>query len=366
MPAKNNRCRISFNKKTICWLVAFAASLAGQPRANAAESSDEKPLASAVGVSRDDLVAFATAHARVTLSDFLDVSRPGIENDDRLKRLIERAQTAWLSKSVEQARLAFHEITRLSLEADWRESQREVLHYSHLRMAQMANLPTEREEWLNKAATLFPDIKPDSSLFPPPLISEYEAKLKAVQMSTVEVEPARSFPQYRYILVNGRRFEITDGLRIALNSGIYRITAYSDSLPPISEPLSASQLDMFQANPQAIARGSCEMPESARLPSGLGTEVTFLFPDGCLKSLSAAGWQKESAIPSALDLKPAPHKSDAGQLPFGDPTEKVASDSRHSWMLVAGAALAAGVVAAIAESNHQSSGSAQTVHRSGF
>jgi len=134
---------------------------------NPAFAAPSKVLVGAIDVSDVELEGASVAQRIPTFSKFYDSARPGVENENKLRRVLESAQSSWLKGNQDIARSKFRELTQLARAADWRDSQREAIFYAHLRLAQLADNPLEKEEWMASAARLYPDLEIDASSIRP-------------------------------------------------------------------------------------------------------------------------------------------------------------------------------------------------------
>lgn len=323
------------------WFTAAAAL------ANPLPSSVHGLVVTTPGLNTAEAKSYATQHDRYLLSDYLETTRPGDDHDQMLKTKLERAQRAWLGGEVETARAEFRSLTELNLKADWRQPQREVIQTAFLRMAQSSESVTEREGWLESAARLYGDIAPNADLFPPPLMSEFEATKKRQTMT--EIELADVFADFRYVLIDGRKIEIATEPRVQLAPGLHRLTALSDSHEPVTEFMTAAQLRVLRLSPPALTEGICDgakLRSRSALPSNVDVEI-----------------YSGSACPSKItNILNESRLLTAESEPFV-PSAPRAREKDHTWLWVAGAAIVAGAAYAIAN-QHESS--PQTTHRSGF
>ncbi len=301
----------------------------------AEHGSDDVPLIRGPGVSDETLQAVAEAHGRLALSDYLDLKRPEDGEGQRLNKLIERGQAAWLAGSVESARGTFREIAKLALSADWRDSQREAVHYAMLRLAQSSPTATERDEWLEKVVATFSDLRPDPDVFPPPLIDAFATVKKRVFAAAILYSPFEHFPDHRYLLINGKRFINTPDLKIRLPKASYRITALSDFYEPMTEQLSISQLMVFRLSMPAIAKGTCLAP-SATEGIRRSERLTVVYAADCLRTRTNHGWQPRSVdvaeavkTPTMTGLAHFPGASDPFRQPV--PDERPSLQRKH-WL----------------------------------
>lgn len=306
------------------------------------------------GLSNADAQTYATTHDKFLLSDYLDATRPGQENDRQLKQKLERAQRAWLGGEIEQSRGEFRALTEMSLKADWRDGQREVLQMAHLRLAQTSSSGTERESWLDAAARLYGDIPPNAALFPPPLLAEYETSRKRVATATADIDLREAFTDFKYVLIDGRKIELSIETHVRLTPGLHRLTAYSDSHESVTEFLTAAQLRVLRLSPPSLTSGLCrqaKLRDRAELPTSLDIEIYS--GEACPQDIANA-------------LNGSRLISEPRSLPVDGPDEKTGtttSSGGRTWLWIVGGALIAGAGYALATRHDPTP---EPVHRTGF
>ncbi|MES2964881.1 MAG: hypothetical protein V4760_13400 [Bdellovibrionota bacterium] len=300
----------------------------------------ERPLVAGPDIQDSELRVFAERQDRKTLSEALDAARPGAELEERLRARLEHAQRAWLGGSMELAKSEFMEIAALSTAGDWRDSQRDVILYAHMRLAQIVDSPTEKSAWLSKAAKLIPDLDPDPSLFPPPLLREFkDARAKVASQSTL-ISLRDVFPGFRFVLVDGRKVVLDSASTVRISPGLHRITALSDRHAPLTEQMTAAQLGVFRVKVNPLVE-SCGAPVGA-LHDGVEVDVY----DG-----------PKCSPPTAL----APKKLDRN---WADVPSEVKTRARRDWLWIG--ALAIGTAVAVSVYRNQRASDPSTVHREGF
>ena len=333
----------------ILFLIANFCAEMVVPRAYALDGRSpgflDAPLIRGPGVSQERIESIADGLGRSTLADYLERRRPGEASEARLRRLVERAQTAWLSESIDSARALFKDITQLTLEADWREPQREAIHYAFLRLAQSSPLTSERDEWLERAVRAFPDQQADASLFPPPLVSAFHSLRTRVMAEAKFYQPRRQFSEARFLLINGKKFALDDDLKIRLPDGTYRVTVLSDLHRPLTETLSRRQLDGFQVTLPALAAGTCGSPSGAELSQAANLSVVYSID--CVRTRSGTSWLPHEIDRNEIAIEPF-SESSAFESTLasrtGDAGEPEARAPRRTWLWAGFAALAAGTV----------------------
>jgi hypothetical protein len=344
-------------------------------------TNEDAPIIRAPGVTQAELEAFAEAHGRLTFSKQLELARPGVTNEEHLRALVEKAQAAWLSGSLEQARTLFKEMTRLTLEADWREPQRASIHYAYLRLAQLSLTPNERDEWIERAVLAFPDLKADSDLFPPPLVESFQAsQTRLIGLGKI-YQPYQHFPDYKLVLINGKSYENKAELQIRLPATTFRVTGYSDAYAPITEKLTFSQMQAFRLALPKLASGSCDMATTTYTFDHV-KEISVLYPRDCLRTQNSQGWLSRNAdladvqnfsaslvnpIPPTLDDQIRLPGQELTGSPESPPSASSSGSSNRTWLWIGAAVLAVGAAYALHEEmSHRDDGPVTPVQHQGF
>lgn len=185
------------------------------------------------------------------------------QEKETFNKLLASAQKSFLSGSLPQAREGFASFVELAFEQDWRLVQRRALHYGFLRLAQMSITSEERSSWLKKACAYGADIKPDSTVFPPPLMNEYRELLKS--SSNVELKLDSRFDGYTAIVVDGKVVNVSSNDFVSISHGQHRLTLRSDTYAEETLIADAQVLANYSPKRKALARGSCETPEADSL-----------------------------------------------------------------------------------------------------
>jgi len=305
-----------------------------------ASAAVERAVVAGPDVTDRELRDYVETHDRKTLSETLDTLRPGAAREELLRSRLERAQRAWLNGSVDQAKTSFTEIAEAAYSADWKDSQREAIMYAFLRLAQSCDSPLEKASWLERANRFAPDLEPDASLFPPPLLASFKEARAKISIQSTPISFKDAFPGFRTVLIDGRKVDVESSAVARVPPGTHRITALDDRFAPITETLTAAQLGVFRVKGTLLAT-ACESRVAD--VNGIGVEVF----DG-------------ERCPSSKALVP--------QMPAPDfanvPTE-VSERPKRNWLLIGAVALGAAAVYAIAH-QPKSAGEPTPTHREGF
>lgn len=302
----------------------------------------ERPVVAGPDIEDGELRSFVERADRRSLSEFLDANRPGTQFEERLRAKLEKAQRAWLNGSSEVAKEAFIDVTELGALADWRDSEREALLYSHLRLAQLSGTSLERAEWLAKGARLVTDLEPDSGLFPPPIVAEFKDVRSKIATQSTAIVFKDVFPGFRYVLIDGRKISLESATPTRISPGLHRITAWSDRHSPITEHMSSAQLGVFRIKVNPIVE-SCGAP-TRTLEGGL--EVDVYDGPGCA-----------STVPT-LSLTKAP------DLNWAATPNEVKARPRRDWLWIGAGVVASAVVFSVIRNQKKSDPTPS--HRDGF
>ena len=330
----------------------------------------DAPVIRSTEIDDHHLRAFAETEGRPTLADYYESNRPLKSNQEQLRRLIERAQGLWLNGSTESARAVFKDIAQMTLNDDWRGAQRESIHYADLRLAQSALTPDEATQWLEKAVRDFPELKPSAKVFPPPLVASFNDVKAHLRSQFSEVELGERFRDYRFMLINGQKYDLEDTTKVSLPPGTFRVTLLSNLHSRITETMTASQLRIFQFVVPPIASGTCTEPHLADSPE-LDFPVSVVYKENCYRTHNRAGWLNPSPEISDLQLKGIEVPSASSQL---TPVNQVAGFeitkpeepfvTKRSLIIVGATAITVGIIYAIIA--HQRHTETEATHAQGY
>lgn len=337
-------------------------------------SSNERILVRSSTVEDDTFKAYATANGFTRFSVFLEQNRPSKEMSQLLSNTIKSAQNAWLNGAIGDARKKYMKIMNLAEASDWRPDQREVIQYALMRLAQTALSSDEAKTFLSKAAMLYGDLQPDSTLFPPPLVDQYLEILMEAKASSKTLNLGEKLEGFQVLFIDGRKYLLTKDLKVKVSPGTHRVSIYSDILTPINAQLTLEELEAYQPDRHPISSGSCTQ-NSLQFKMARAEEIKTvytLYAHECLAQTTLSVDQDPSqATPvkvqltnDSIDLlvRSAPvematddlarHNSlrDARAASQGDSFYSRLSDSQKKWMWIGVGALALGGTYLIADS----------------
>jgi hypothetical protein len=329
-----------------------------------AQAARADVLIQAETASADEFMAqVKTDDSVISLVDELEKTRPDQAHTDLFLRKFERAQQFYLSGNESEAKRAFLELTQAAHDADWRETQRQALLYSYLRLAQLSPSPGEHDTYLQQAARFAPDVAPDAQLFPPPLLKAYVQIRSRELKSATSFSLAEKFAGYDLVIVDGRRYEALTETQIQLTQGPHRVTLLSNSRPPQTQTLTSSQLSVFKSDAKPIAVGNCSEPALVGFQD-LGLKTVSVFYDrNCVRAFTGTSWlkaQQSDFSQPGLATQPSDFTR---ALQTAAPAEV---KSNHTWLWAGlGAALLASAALVYAH-EHRGSDKVQPVQRQGY
>ncbi len=227
-----------------------------------------------------------------SLSDYAESLSPLPEQVEHLLKIFESAQRHYFSGHDELARASFLEVTKMSPAADWQEVHRQVIFYSFLRLAQMTSQSQDRQNLLEAAISFAPDLLPDNTLFPPPLMSSWKQVHFTLEKRASLISTEEKFPGYDILKINGHSVDIKTIKSVLLFPGSHRISLLSNSHPYFSQTLNSSQLELLKVDTVALVYGSCDTPGLNGFKDLNLSEVSVMYDSDCLRTYTGTGWVK--------------------------------------------------------------------------
>lgn len=352
MKQKTTRqAEVFFKLRTAVAVIYAVTTTLGLRSANADTtiSASDLPVVAAEGVRASEVRAFAQAHERKTLSEALLRARPGVAAANDLRNKLQRAQALWLEGSIDAAKAAFKELAAFAGESDWSRAQAKAIQYAQLRLAQSTQSETERDKWLNQAASRFSYVEPEAGVFPPPLLEHYRRIESEMRKSAVNVSFSHLTDEVRFVVIDGRAIDLLSTTRTQVMPGDHRVAYYTDFAMPLTKAMSAKQIAGDRPKLAYAARGNCVDPEVSQSSLNKG-DFDLLFAEGCVRQINGGNLQPRNPT-TALNL--AIHRTNENGLPemstlheTRDPfdSQKVTRPS-YRWLWITAGVLAAGYVA---------------------
>ena len=106
-----------------------------------------------------------------------------------LQPLLVKAQDAYFTNpDLSLAQKEFEKIANLADQGPWNTSEKKVIHFSMLRLAQICEANKTKQDWLKRSAEFAPSLEPDPQVFPPPFVEKYQ-KIKQQTLATRSLSP---------------------------------------------------------------------------------------------------------------------------------------------------------------------------------
>ncbi len=176
------------------------------------------------------------------------------EEKGQLLEDFKRAQLLFLDGNLDKAKQQFLVVTEKKWACDWAETERQIILFSFLRMAQIEPDAGRQIEWLVQAVQYESEWTPDASVFPPPLIAQYATVRRQITSQKI-VLPAFA-QKYSALLRNGRFMSLAQ-LSLEANAGKARYTFVSDTYQIETVFVALPELENLSIQPQPFVTGEC-------------------------------------------------------------------------------------------------------------
>ncbi|MCJ8276751.1 MAG: hypothetical protein MJK18_07910, partial [Bdellovibrionales bacterium] len=195
----------------------------------------------------------------------------------KLLKLLKQAQYEFLQGSLEKSKELYTEISELRHQMDWKKNEKKTIHYALMRLAQLSASKDQQSAYIKKALAWDTKLKPDSELFPPPLVRLYH-QIKTSQADKVWPLPHKA-TEFSKITVNGSPIPLGQSY-IKLKPGIYRFNFISNKYKNVSLVTEAKNLADHKLILAPLASGQCDSPafnEDIKIKNHMA-----LYDKGCL------------------------------------------------------------------------------------
>jgi hypothetical protein len=242
---------------------------------------------------------------RVFPSEHFASQLPSPASVEKITQLFAEAQLNYTEGSMSEARASFQKIIALEDTDQWSADELSAILYSYLRLAQMESDQIVVEDWLHRAAAVSGSV--DESYFPPPIIKRWK-ELKN-SLKTAEISSRDLFPDYRYMLANGTRFDLSQSQKIQLPSATMRFTLISDTFETVSFKADSSELKRSIPDRKPWVTGSCKHDQikwSSQVPAEAFHSLECSSPKPDIAFTAPAVSEPEPM--SVRELSPIPKK----------------------------------------------------------
>jgi hypothetical protein len=302
----------------------------------------------------------------VTLSDFYLETSPTAEDRKTLLAYLETAQKEYVSGSLEKAKQAFEQLTKISRDSDWAIDERKTIFYAYLRLAQLTNETNQKQQWLAEAIRFDFELRPDTKLFPPPFRKEFQERYKEELANSKDWDTSSLKQNIVAIKINGKKYNTQFGGSIKLMNGQNRVVLFSNKNAPIIRVLNINQALNLTIPAGYFDNGSCSTPHIMDQPLLAGRNSSIYYSEDCIQTFSGGKWINIAKMKPRVEGADTANRDSFKFSPSNsvEPNQNLApqqdlemsqapSSNTKYWLL---GLLAAGAVAALALSSKESSG----------
>ena len=215
-------------------------------------------------------------------SDYQKISAYFVRCEEKNQILedFKKAQILFLDGNLDKSKQQFLIVTEKKWSCDWAESERQMVLFSFLRLAQIEQESARQTQWLTQAVQFDSEWTPDPSVFPPPLIAQFSSLRRQTTAQKI-VLPAFS-QKYSALLRNGRFISLAQ-LSLEASAGKARYTFISDTYQIETVFITLLELEQLTLQPQPLVMGECnefQLSENLKWIEN----VSVFFSLNCVKS----------------------------------------------------------------------------------
>jgi hypothetical protein len=320
----------------------------------------DRMSARSVEISDVELEAITKAAKRTKSysSKTLDSSPTKSEQEELLGHF-QQAQRLFLNDDASKSSEKYELIVSLSKKTDWSLGERQIIVNSYLRLAQLSPTEPQQKAWVREAVRFDNDIKPDKSLYPPPLRKMWDQILKEEE-PFVRVWNVNEFKRdFTSIKINGKSYDLTKGSTIKLFPGTLRVHLISNRFKDIVRIMTAKQIMTLVPDGVQILAGECQHPLPPNIPDS--SPILTIYGRDCIYEYSSSGFQRVSlsqisTMKTSREEKPSfdwtPPKNNLESSLREPPSE---STTQVPWLTIGLITAGAAVVYAIVKSQEKPS-----------
>jgi len=324
------KCRVRF----ISIKILLALSLISSPLSGIANEFKilvRPPSASAIGFeaylrSEDKVISLSTHQLSTWIPKSL-VNKTALDIESQLKRYTSEPGPLLVS--------GYRTFLNKAYGYNWPLSIRKSLAKLWLRTYELETEPLKKAELLDQLGDFFPSFQPSFTEFSPPILAMWKQIVQS--RAFFNWRPLPAFKDFRYLIINGKVYRLSQVDQITLPENRVHITAFSDLYLPVNRILTGQQLRHWQPPKKILVRGLCEHPYwHPKLPR-ISNLVAY-FGNHCL------AWRNSKTKQTVAKTNLMPSK----QLIIGNsslpptPIPKVTNKKKWGWIVFVG--LATGLI----------------------
>jgi len=290
---------------------------------------------------------------------YTDVALEKVEENklNQLNQLLAEAQSRFLNGTLDEAREAYSQIAAIALISDWPNEQRQAIHYSFLRLAQLESDSERRDLHLREAAAFAPDLEPDRNLFSPPLVAQYQKVTEEQKGKAVTINLADRFSGFDWLIHNGRRIRIAKTENLKLPPGTHRLKLLSNLLQDQTVVVDAFAVSGLEPIRRYWLSGTCQNPllnfttsREVPLPTG------GVFARDCIVTKVDGVWK--NLAKKSVEFTQRPITSSSNDIPMIHAPQPMpvapTKSTKRGWLWAGLAGVAAASVAVMLAENQKS------------
>jgi hypothetical protein len=220
----------------------------------------------------------------------LEKRHPSHLRSSKLLDLVEGAQKAFLSGSLDDAKNKFIAIASMAHNDDWHKPQREAITYAMLRTAQL-HIGRIHSQYLIAAAQFGFDIHFGVEVFPPPLVKEWKNEISLAKSHATKISSLKDFVGFDILKIDGRSYPIKNLENIEMMPGEHRVSLLANHANYFTQKINSSQLQVMKIKPDILVYGNCNHPKA---PLDAKFAFTAIFEKACVRHFDGINWAADA------------------------------------------------------------------------
>ena len=234
----------------------------------------KKPLIQSQDTSFVEYQAYLQAHSKyISVINYKKNIHPFKKHKNEIFNLFTKAQKSYLKKNIKKNIKIFKKIIHLKFKDDWTFSERKIIFYSFLRLAELDIKNTNY--WIKES--LFFDLfqRPSTHFFSPPFQKKWIKQKKQLKLISFKI-PKSLKKDFPIVKINGQTLKSNKKIKL-VDDILYRFHFLSNTYKPIILIAKPNNIESDIYFKTKLVEGSCEHPQFSTKKIKLA-----LFPQACL------------------------------------------------------------------------------------
>ena len=197
-----------------------------------------------------------------------------------LRQIYTAAMAAYLNGDMVNAQKNFEKVAELRHQHHWGESARFLIFTACLRRAQLETKSYVKQAWLNASLEIGWDLEPDSKIFPPPFIQEWQQQKQ--QLQWISVHSLIADPYLKGLMIAGHFYDLKKSVP-QIPKIQARISFLSNQKQPITLVTQTEQILKEIHWKEWLVAQKCEEPQKWSAPA-IKTSFKVIWPASCMKT----------------------------------------------------------------------------------